>query len=181
MCAAAPSAAHRTSARGAPRIPGRLGVTPCRALCPQLPGPWPLRTPASPPPHRGPHLALHAPHLLSSPFRLPWLLAENPHPLRLGMELSRLTLRLHPRSHGLLPPPPPPLPPPSPPLLLLLRILWPARPAPPARGWYAPVRLSRLRWMLLEPTRRKEETQAGCGDPSGRPCLRDPFSERPAK
>lgn len=49
---------------------------------------------------------------------------------------------------------------------------------PPKPGWYAPVCLARLRWMLLEPTRRKEETQAGCGDPSGRPCLRDPFPER---
>ena len=57
--------------------------------------------------------------------------------------------------------------------------LLPPSPAPlPAPGWYAPVLLARLQWMLLEPTRRKEETQAGCGDPSGRPCLRDPFPER---
>ncbi|KAM9230248.1 protein lifeguard 2 [Dugong dugon] len=44
--------------------------------------------------------------------------------------------------------------------------------------WYAPAGLDRLQRMLLEPTRRKEETQAGCGDPSGRLCLRDPFPER---
>lgn len=62
-----------------------------------------------------------------------------------------------------------------------LRSSLPARPRPPpppAPRWYAPVRLARLQWILLEPTRRKEETQAGCGDPSGRPCLRDPFPER---
>lgn len=54
------------------------------------------------------------------------------------------------------------------------------RPGPllPPRRWYAPARLARLQWMLLEPTRRKEETQAGCGYPSGRPGLRDPFPER---
>lgn len=53
----------------------------------------------------------------------------------------------------------------------------PRPPPPPAPEWYVPVRLARLQWMLLEPTRRKEETQAGCGDPSGRLCLRDPFQE----
>lgn len=54
----------------------------------------------------------------------------------------------------------------------------PLFPPPPVPGWYAPVRLARLQWMLLEPTRRKEETQAGCGDPSSRLCLRHPFPER---
>lgn len=49
------------------------------------------------------------------------------------------------------PPPQPSGPPPSPP--------------PPAPRWYVPVRLARLQWRLLEPTRRKEETQAGFGDP----------------
>lgn len=49
----------------------------------------------------------------------------------------------------------------------------PPPPAPMVRAGPA-----RLQWMLLEPTRRKEETQAGCGYPSGRPGLRDPFPER---
>lgn len=52
----------------------------------------------------------------------------------------------------------------------------PPRPSPsPVCGWYAPVSLAGLQWMLLESTRRKEETQAGCGDPSGHPRFRDPF------
>lgn len=55
----------------------------------------------------------------------------------------------------------------------------PPRPSPsPVCGWYAPVSLAGLQWMLLESTRRKEETQAGCGDPSGHPRFRDPFLER---
>lgn len=55
----------------------------------------------------------------------------------------------------------------------------PLRPSPsPVRGWYAPVSLAGLQWMLLESTRRKEETQAVCGDPSGYPRFRDPFLER---
>ena len=66
----------------------------------------------------------------------------------------------------------PPLQPPSPQTPL------PASPPLPAPRWYVPVRLARLQWMLLEPTRRKEETQAGCGDPSICSCLRDPFPER---
>lgn len=56
--------------------------------------------------------------------------------------------------------------------------IFPGPPPPPVCGWYAPVSLAGLQWMLLESTRRKEETQAGCGDPSGHPRFRDPFLER---